>query len=192
MGTEIPPPPGDLPPGTDCPTCTPAVYASGHWPKFLYATFVDMVACSGFPPPPNGHPFRLEQTISPCIYEVLVTYQAYLWWIQLELVTARLRLWNQDVPGGVTFWGTADPCSLVFPTNIASCPTNNAEGGSAVIQQSYSPLASLLTGDYSFMPRIKTLYEEQQVAMDHTLIRLARKVDHTCVYFYIDDEDLPQ
>lgn len=191
MGTKIPPPPTDFPPGEDCGACTPAVYASGHWPKYLYATFFELVACPGFSEPPNGHPFRLVQTFNPCEYQALLTYRGLEYWTLLELTIARLRIWNQDEGGGITFWGVADPCSLFFPTNIASCPANNAEGGSAVIQESYSPLASLLTGDYSMMPRVKTLYEQAHVAMDHTLIRLANAADKSCIYIYIDDEDLP-
>lgn len=191
MGTKIPPPPGDFPAGEDCPACTPGVFPSGGWPKYLYVTFSGMTACPGFSPAPNGYPFRLEQTFAPCEYQLLHEYQGSEWWIHLELTLSRLRLWNQDEPGGITFWGTADPCSLAFPTNIASCPANNAEGGSAIVQVTYAPLASLLVGPYGFMSRSTTLFEQADVGLDHTLIRLADKTDHSRCYFYVDREDLP-
>lgn len=203
MGDIIYPPPESYPPGNDCGACTPALFESGHWPQLLYVKFTGMSPCTGFATPPNNHWFTLVQTPSPCRYQVLSYFYGYEWWLDLELLIARLRLWNQDQPGGITFWGTADPCSLIFPTNIATCPANNAEGGSALVTAEPTPLTSLLCSSYGLMPwghyespakiaQLRTRTESQEVAVDHTLVRLANRADKSCVYVYIDDEDLPQ
>ncbi|MBA7703903.1 hypothetical protein ES703_112700 [subsurface metagenome] len=121
----------------------------------------------------------------------------------MKLADGELRLINEDRAYAGLFWGTGEPCSFYFPENLLTCPGQGAEGGSAVICESPTPLTSLLCSDYGLMPwgsfdpktgkpRRLTRSESQKVAMDHTLVRLANKADHSRIHVYIDDEDLPQ
>lgn len=202
MGDIIYPPPSEFPPGEDCVTCTPTLYPADGWPSILYAIFTGVTPCAGRPPIPNDHPFMLHQTANPCEYLFQGMYAGYELWILLELQLARLRWNNLDEPPGGIFYGLADQCTLDFPTNLYTCPVEIAESGSARIVETPTPLTSLLCSDYSLMPWGKfehgsielvhqTRSESQPVAMDHELVRLANKRDHSCCYFYIDREDLP-
>lgn len=203
MGEIIYPPPSEFPPGEDCYACTPALYPSGKWPSILYATFTGITPCPGSPPVPNDHPFLLRQTPNPCEYLHQSVYAAYEFWILFEVTYARLRFNNLDEPPGGIFYGTAAPCTFIFPTNLYTCPVQIAEGGSAIIQETPTPLTSLLSSDYALIPTAyapatplssphNTRSEQQLVAMDHKLVRLANKRDHSCLYVYIDEEDLPE
>lgn len=203
MGDKVYPPPSEFPPGLDCETCTPALYESGKWPSILYATFTGMSPCEFYPDPPNGHPFLLSQKVNPCIFSTLELYGGTNYYCHLLLATGELRLINEDLAYGGLFWGTGEPCSLYFPENLLTCPGQGAEGGSAVVCETPTPLTSLLCSRYGLIPwgsftrnpgkpRYLTRSESQNVAMDHTLVRLARLSDHSRVYVYIDDEDLPE
>jgi len=203
MGEKVYPPPSEFPPGEDCPACTPALYESGKWPSVLYATFNDMSPCPFKPDPPNGHPFLLYQKVNPCIFYTFEEYGGTTYYCHLLLATGELRLINEDIPFGGLFWGAGEPCPFFFAEYILTCPGQAAESGFAVIQESPTPLTSLLCSDYGLMPwgsfdpktgqpRRLTRSESQKVAMDHTLVRLANKTDHSRIHIYIDDEDLPE
>jgi len=68
MGTPIPDPPIEH--GNDCGSCTPARWAAGETPKYIYCMFWGIEDCGISPhPAPNGEVFRMEQDPgSPCLY----------------------------------------------------------------------------------------------------------------------------
>lgn len=203
MGDIVYPPPSEFPPGVDCELCTPELYGPGTWPSILYAIFYDISPCPYFPEPPNAHPFRLHQSVTGCIYTTTETYAGTKYYSHLLLETAELRLNNEDLPHGGLFYGQAAPCSFEFPDNLLHCPVQGGEGGFGFICETPTPLTSLLCSDYSMLPwghftpsSIRPYYttrsEARKVAMDHTLVRLANKSDHSRIHVYIDDEDLPE
>lgn len=203
MGDIVYPPPSEFPPGTDCDLCTPALYAPGNWPSILYATFYGMAPCEFYPEPPNGHPFLLYQRVNPCLYSTIELYAGTHYYCHFKLADGELRLINEDLPYGGLFWGTGEPCSFDFPENLLTCPSQGAEGGTGQLSETPTPLASLLCSSYGLMPwgrnkslreiaALRTRTESQDVAMDHTLIRLANRRDKSRLYVYFDDEDLPQ
>lgn len=68
MGLPVPDPPEDY--GNNCTSCTPARWASGETPQWIYCMFWDIVDCgvSSYPAP-NGEIFAMEQTAgNPCIW----------------------------------------------------------------------------------------------------------------------------
>lgn len=203
MGDIVYPPPSEFPPGEDCVTCTPTLYPADAWPSILYAIFTGVTPCAGRPPIPNDHPFMLHQTANPCEYLFHGMYAGYELWILLELQLARLRWNNLDEPPGGIFYGLADQCTLEFPTNLYECPIEIAESGSARIVETPTPLTSLLCSTYGLMPwsfqdrktnspTDRTHTEQQHVAVDHHLVRMANRRDHSRIHIYIDDEDLPE
>ena len=60
MGTRIPSPPIEF--GDNCDNCTPARWADGETPKYVYVYFEGLVDCGWSPhPSPNGQTFKLTQ-----------------------------------------------------------------------------------------------------------------------------------
>lgn len=192
MGDLIYPPSGTYPIGLDCPACTPALYPSGGWPSVLYAKFSGMIHCWGSPYAPNGHFFELYQTDPPCNFHTHEQYNHEHYYVRLDLSIAQLWLQLPDLWPGDVFFGPAAPCSLSFPTNLCTCPANAARLGSAFVTPSPTPLPSYLCGQCHLLPWQGTRSEEHDVAMDHTLVRLANKADKSCIYVYFDDEDFPE
>jgi len=191
MGDIVYPPPDFYPPGIDCYACTPALYESGAWPSVLYATFTGMSPCAGHPHPPNDHHFQIRQTLDGCIFTSYATYAGSDYYVQLNLSTSELYIVRESPIYGAVFFAQEAPCSLIFPTNLNTCPLHAAEGGSAIVTPTPTPLTSYLCGSCHFLPWQNTRSESQQVAMDHELVRLANKADHSCCHFYIDREDIP-
>lgn len=191
MGTPVPPPAGSYPVGIDCPPCTPALYASGAWPLHMYATFHDIIASPGYPPAPNNYTFKLTQGAIACTWGADVTLSGSTWTVMLTLSWSYIWLYRASPPAGYYFYCDLAPCTLYFPFNTNIDPPDAGTGGRAIVRPTPAALPSLLTGPYGFMPWNPTMFEQQSVAMDHELVRLANKSDHSCCYFYIDREDLP-
>jgi len=128
MGTRVPCPPPDF--GTDCPTCTPGLWAVGKTPSVIYAY------CSGFVPCPpvnsitaNGVTFELPQVLgSPCQFESIGDN----WKIELDVSYAggsasfmqlsydgnvHLRV-NNASPCPSEFFRYANPVTQCFPGNL--------------------------------------------------------------------------
>jgi len=192
MGEKVYPPPDFYPPGPDCYACTPTLYESGTWPSRLYATFTGISPCPLYSDPPNDHVFQLKCGVAGCGYTCRETYAGSTYYVSLNLVISQLYLIREAPIAGSVFYDEQPMCSLIFPSNMLACPPHAAEGGSAIVTATPTPLLSYLCGSCHLTPWNLTLAEQKQVAMDHTLVRLANKQDHTCVYVYIDDEDLPQ
>ena len=190
MGHKIYPPPDYYPPGIDCYGCTPTLYESGSWPSRLYAFFTEMTACPGHAPPPNNHFFQLVQSGSGCIFSTIETIGSQRYYCQLNIASAQLYLIREKPLPGSIFMCNTNPCSLIFPTNEYSCPMHAAEGGSAIITDSPTPLTSYLCGSCHLTPHQSTWSETQLVAIDHALIRLANLNGKTCIYVYLDQEDI--
>jgi len=192
MGTPLSTPAHLYQTGTDCPTCTPQLYNPGPWPLYMYATFFDILPCPGIPPPPTNYIFKLKQQSSPCIYKFSGLLEARDFWVQLNLSLGTLEL-HENIPHDqVYFLAHLDPCTLYFPQNECTCVTAEGYAGRGIVRPTPIPLATLLAQEYGFMSSYGANFEHFLVAMDHTLARLARKEDHTCCYFYIDNQELPQ
>jgi len=191
MGTRVPPKPPYYEIGVDCPTCTPSLYKTGEWPRYMYATFYDITPCPGHPAPPNGYTFKIAQQDLVCEWRANLTLSGVTYRIWLDLSDSYLMLHELTPTYRLYFHGESTPCKTYFPTNLSYCPTWSGFGGRAIVRPTPAAIPSILTGHYNFMPWQQTMFELQKVAVDHTLCRLARKQDHTRCYFYIDDEDLP-
>lgn len=202
MGDKVYPPPDHFPPGIDCYACTPGTFQSGHWPSVLWATFTGITTCPGYAPVPNNHPFRIYQSPGACTYSGRESYAGSSWYVSLDLthstprsrstaIVSQLYLYCEGPIMGTYFFGTEDMCSLTFPTNLLSCLADAGQGGSALLELTPTPLTSYLCGQCHFLPWQNTRSEHQLVAMDHSVVRLANKADHSRALFYIDREDIP-
>lgn len=104
LGTPLPCPPVE--PGNDCPLCTPVRWAVGETPKYVFATFVNIIDCgkSRFTVP-NGHVFRLQQNAaSDCNW--FWEGDNYHVFFDAKMVApplSRLRLFDSD---GFSFFGS--------------------------------------------------------------------------------------
>lgn len=113
MGTKLPCPPVES--GNDCPLCTPTRWPSGETPKFIFATFTNIIDCgkSRFTPP-NGQVFRLEQNpFSVCNWRWLGDTWHVFWDAKLIAPPlSRLRL--LDVDGFSFFSDLSLGCPLEY------------------------------------------------------------------------------
>jgi len=202
MGDKVYPPPHEVPRGVDCFACTPGAYHSGQWPSILYATFTGITACPGYPDPPNNHHFKLTQSPAGCDYDCHEKVGPNSWFVSLELshanpppqippIVSQIYLYCEDPILGTFFLGWEAMCTMIFPLNLLGCLMDAGEGGSAIVQETPTPIRSYLCGQCHLLPHLTTLSERQIVALDHSLVRLANKQGKSCIYVYFDDEDLP-
>lgn len=123
MGLVIPPPPFEF--GTDCPKCTPALWAVGETPKFMYAYFSDIINCGVSPhDAPNGVTFLLQQNpLNLCEW----VHDGDVWHVDFDPKVfgpnqSRVRL--LDHHGFSFFIGTGAPCApevIRFVNNQGAC-----------------------------------------------------------------------
>lgn len=191
MGTPAPPPPETYPKGSDCSVCTPALYKTGEWPLYMFITFHDIVACPGYEPPPNNYTFKCKQGDILCTWGGTFPLGDITYDVLLDLSYSFLWLYRGTSPAAYYFWASADPCTTYFPINANSCPGDAGHLGRGVVRPTPSHILRVLTGQYHIMPWKGTMAEINSVAMDHRLVRLANKSDHSRIYVYLDYEDLP-
>lgn len=123
MGTPIDPPPFEY--GSDCPRCTPALWAPGKTPMYMFAYFNGIINCGVSPhPAPNGFTFLLQQSPgNPCLW----LHQGDVWTIdfdpwQVAPNKSRIRLYDHH--GFFFFTGFGDGCApeiIRFVNAQAAC-----------------------------------------------------------------------
>jgi len=181
-------PPGQ---GVDCPTCTPALYPTGEWPNALYVTFSGIIPCSGFPDPPNGHHFRLVQTIFPCIFTFNGVLNNVSLSVALLLAPALCWLHRNEPPIGMYFYSSASPCSELYNVNSNTCPPDAGTGGQAFVGTPNLEPSQKVAQTYGFTPLPGGHAEVLPCGMDHAIVGLVNRRDHTRVRILQDLEELP-
>lgn len=181
-------PPGQ---GVDCPTCTPALFTAGNWPNALYVTFSGITPCSGFPDPPNGVHFRLVQTTFPCIFTFNGIHHSVSYSAALLLAPALCWLHRNDTPIGMYFYSTASPCSELYAANSNTCPPDAGTGGQALVGTPKLDHAQIIAQNYGFTPLPGGQARYRDTGMDHALLTLRQRTDHTSIQILFDHEELP-
>ena len=110
MGIVIKPPPFEF--GSDCPVCTPFLWAAGETPMYMFAFFSGIENCGVSPHnAPNGSTFLLQQSpASPCLW----LHQGDVFTVDFEpcrLVPAQSRIRLIDHHGFFFFTGFGDCCA---------------------------------------------------------------------------------
>lgn len=181
-------PPGQ---GVDCPTCTPALFAAGEWPNAVYVTFSGIVPCSGFPDPPNGVHFRLVQTIFPCIFTFNGIHNNASLSVALLLAPALLWLHRNEPPIGMYFYSSAAPCSELYAVNTNTCPPDAGTGGQGLVGTPALDPPQKVAQTYGFTPLPGGQSVITDVAIDHAVLTLRQRTDHTVIQILFDHEELP-
>jgi len=191
MWNPIPPP--FIPPGqgVDCPTCTPALFPTGEWPNALYVTFSGITACSRFPDPPNGHHFRLVQTTFPCVFTFNGIHNNVSYSASLLLAPALCWLHRNDTPIGMYFYSIAPPCSLLYDSPSGTCPGSAGAGGQALVGTPALDPPQKVAQTYGFTPLPAGQSQIADVAIDHAVLTLRQRSDHTRILMLFDHEALP-
>jgi len=189
MGHKIPPPYPEVEFGVDCPSCTPSPWYPGRTPIWLYATFQGVHSQQGYPAFPNRHPFTLHQDAAiSCLWLGAEYIEGYNWLIRLDMWQGLLNVIIEGPPWEYSFWSLVSPCTFNYPNQRSPDPPHGGWGGTGHIGYSAIPLATLLTSHYHLLPRAGTLFEQSDVGIDHTMIRLANPLAHSCCYVLIDTQ----
>ncbi len=186
MGLIPPIPPPDYGPGDDCLVC----FAPGHTPNYVFIRFWDIVPCWEHPDPPNGYTFICKQhDVNPCVFIGFLEFGGHTWEARWDPLESGLRLWKTDPPGLFYFRGFVDPCVQDFPTNMFTCPDNDAEGGHGHVDVFTTAVIIGFTSHYHLVTVPGVRYEHFECGIAHSCWRLAAKFDHTNILVLLDDQD---
>lgn len=153
----------DIPPGVDCPTCTPSPFLPGHTPRIFRVVFHNVTACPTWPDFPNELLIdAYQRDVTPCIWQGSVTVDGVLWGLYLDLTITSLildMLYPSIMPA---FYAQFDPCSAGPFDNTLSCPGSVATGGSGYILPITPPEVFRLAVDLNLQPDPKATFEHNQ------------------------------
>lgn len=173
MSSPIQPDP-DVPPGVDCPTCTPIPFLSGQTPSILRAVIHNVTACPTFPDPPNEIPIQCDQISGfPCRFRKNFSFDGWNWAYFIDLAVSSLELiFDPASPVGV-FYAELTPCDSGPFANTLTCPGQAAEGGTGYILGITPAQVTKLALTFNLQPDPRGLYVHNQADdPNQTLTRL--------------------
>lgn len=176
MGHRIyPKPPTEY--AADCLSCTPSPIPLGHTPNAIRAVFHDLIACPGFPEPPNDLPIHCYNTLAqPCLYKREITITGELWRLWHRIDTGYLNMWLVQASTRLAFAGGPVPCETGPFFNTTICPGNAATGGTAYVLDLPDDFIMELAETDNLLPDIDGRFEKQtSVQPGEWLARLAGK-----------------
>lgn len=149
----------DVPPGVDCPACTPSPFAAGSTPSFLRAVIHDVTACPTYPDPPNDIAIQCDQIPSfPCRFRNNFDAGGYTWSYEIDLSISSLQLvYRPASPVGV-FYAELDPCSFGPFANTRTCGSFAASGGIGYILGIVPAQVTKLALTFNLQPDPRGLY----------------------------------
>lgn len=192
MGDPIIPIP-PVPPGGDCPACTPDPWPAGTTPSELRIVFHALSPCAGHPEPPNDIPIHCSQNpFVPCYFSGFITFSGVIWLAEINLSISSVYLTIVDPYVSTAFASVGTPCSPGPYANSTLCPLDAAQGGYANILGIVPGVVTLLADTYNIQPDPASLYDIVESATpDHVCVRLTGRTSPGSVLIDVDTTAIP-